>query len=85
MPRTFGRNQIHISHVIGWSQADYPLLEVAPPTTGDANRRIAELVAERIVNGSTLQVGIGIPNAILASLTDHRDLGACTPSSSPKV
>ena len=28
VPRTFGRNQVHISQVVGWSEADYPLIEV---------------------------------------------------------
>lgn len=79
MPRTFGRNQVHISQVIGWTEADYPLIDVAPPATSDADRRIADLVAERIRDGSTLQIGIGgIPNAILAALADHRDLGVHT-------
>src|SRR5262245_18529840 len=26
VPRTFGRNQIHISQVVGWTTADYPLV-----------------------------------------------------------
>ena len=79
MPRTFGRNQVHISQVIGWTEVDYPLIDVAPPATTDANRRIADLVAERIRDRSTLQIGIGgIPNAILAALVDHRDLGVHT-------
>ena len=79
MPRTFGRNQVHISQVIGWTEADYPLIDVAPPATSGADRRIADLVAERIRDGSTLQIGIGgIPNAILAALADHRDLGVHT-------
>jgi acyl-CoA hydrolase len=79
MPRTFGRNQIHISQIIGWTAAHYPLVEVAPPVTGERDRRIAELVAERILDASTLQVGIGaIPNAILATLVGHRDLGVHT-------
>ena len=79
MPRTFGRNQIHISQVVGWSQADYPLVEVTPTAIGEADRRIAALVAERIPNDSTLQAGIGsIPNAILSALVDHRNLGVHT-------
>jgi acyl-CoA hydrolase len=79
MPRTFGRNQIHISQVVGWAEADYPLIEVAPAPVGDADRCIADLIAERIPNGATLQVGIGsIPNAILSNLTGHRDLGIHT-------
>lgn len=79
MPRTFGRNQVHVSQVVGWTEADYPLLEVAPAVGGPADLQIAALIAERISNGATIQVGIGgIPNAILASLVDHRDLGIHT-------
>ena len=29
MPRTFGRNQLHVSQVAGWCEVDRPLLEVA--------------------------------------------------------
>lgn len=79
MPRTFGRNQVHISQVVGWSEASYPLVEVPPPAIRDNDLRIAALVAERIPNGATLQAGIGsIPNAILSALGGHRDLGVHT-------
>ena len=79
MPRTFGRNQIHVSQVAGWTEADYPLIEVAPAAVGEADLRIAALIAERIPDGATLQVGIGgIPNAILSTLVDHRHLGIHT-------
>jgi acyl-CoA hydrolase len=79
MPRTFGRNQIHESQVLGWVEADYPLVEVRPPPRSALDDRIAGYVAERIPNGATIQTGIGsIPNAILAALGDHRDLGVHT-------
>lgn len=79
VPRTFGRNQVHISQVVGWTEADVPLVELTPPASTELDRRIAGLVAERIPDRATLQVGIGaIPNAILAALTDHRDLGIHT-------
>lgn len=79
VPRTFGRNQVHISQVVGWCEADYALGEVAPVEPTAADHTIAAYVAERIPDGATLQVGIGsIPNAILASLTGHRDLGIHT-------
>ena len=79
MPRTFGRNQIHVSQVLGWTEVDRPLVEVAPAEPSDVDRRIAALVAERIPDGATLQAGIGsIPNALLAGLADHRDLGIHT-------
>lgn len=79
MPRTFGRNQIHLSQVVGWCRSDRPLVEVAPAAPGDTDREIAAFVAERVPNGATIQTGIGaIPNAIMASLTGHKDLGIHT-------
>ncbi len=79
MPRTFGRNQIHITQVEGWCRSDRPLIEVQPAQPAEADLTIAQHVAERIPNGATIQTGIGaIPNAIMASLTDHRDLGVHT-------
>jgi acyl-CoA hydrolase len=79
MPRTFGRNTIHVSQLVGWVEADYPLVEVPPAQPGDVDRAIASFVADRIPSGVTFQTGIGsIPNAIMAALTDHRNLGVHT-------
>ena len=79
MPRTFGRNQVHASQVVGWCRSDRPLVAVEPATSGATDMAIAELVAERIPNGATIQTGIGaIPNAIMGALTNHRDLGIHT-------
>ena len=79
MPRTFGRNQLHVSQLAGWCEADYPLLEVAPVVPTEVDLRIARLVCERIPNRATIQAGIGaIPNAVLADLVDHCDLGVHT-------
>jgi acyl-CoA hydrolase len=76
MPRTFGENQVHLSQVVGWCEADYPLTELPSRPAGDADRHIAEYVAERIADGATLQAGIGaIPNEVLGMLGDHKDLG----------
>jgi acyl-CoA hydrolase len=78
-PRTFGRNQVHVSQVLGWVEADRPLVEVPPSPRTDDDDRIAAFVAERIPNGATIQTGIGaIPNAILSALSGHRDLGVHT-------
>ncbi len=79
MPRTFGRNQIHVSQVVGWTEVDRPLVEVPgrPPSAVDA--AIAARVAPLISDGATIQIGIGaIPNALLAQLHDHRELGVHT-------
>ena len=79
MPSTFGRNQLHVSQVAGWCRTDRPLVEVEPREPDDLDRTIANYVAERIPDGATLQTGIGaIPNAIMAALMNHRDLGIHT-------
>jgi acyl-CoA hydrolase len=79
MPRTFGRNQVHASQVVGWTAVDRPLVEVPPAEPGDVDRAIAAHVAERVPDGATIQAGIGaIPNALLEHLRDHRDLGIHT-------
>ncbi len=76
MPRTYGENQVHISQVVGWCEADYPLAALPPRPLREADRKIAGYVAERIPDGATLQAGIGsIPNEVLGLLGDHRDLG----------
>jgi acyl-CoA hydrolase len=79
MPRTFGRNQVHASQIVGWTHVDRPLVEVAPAVPGDVEHAIAAHVAERIADGATIQTGIGaIPNALLEQLRGHRDLGVHT-------
>lgn len=79
MPRTFGRNSIHISQVAGWSVCDRPLVEVPPAEPDELDRRIAGYIAERIPDRATIQCGIGsIPNAVMAGLTEHRELGIHT-------
>jgi acyl-CoA hydrolase len=78
-PRTFGRNQVHVSQVLGWVEVDRPLVEVPPSPHSDVDDRIAGFIAERIPDGATIQTGIGaIPNAILRALSAHRDLGVHT-------
>ena len=79
MPRTYGENQVHLSQVVGWCEADYPLTELQPRPVRETDRKIAEYVAERIPNGATLQAGIGsIPDEVLGLLGDHRNLGVNT-------
>jgi acyl-CoA hydrolase len=78
-PRTFGENQVHLSQISGWCEADYPLMELPSRTSRETDRRIAEFVAERIPDGATLQAGIGaIPNEVLGLLNGHKELGVHT-------
>ena len=79
MPRTSGQNQVHVSQVVGWCETDHPLVELPARPVRETDRRIAELVAERIPDGATLQAGIGaIPNEVLGLLEDHEALGVHT-------
>jgi acyl-CoA hydrolase len=79
MPRTSGHNQIHLSQVVGWVEADYPLFSPPPVPITDVDRAIASLVAERVPDGATLQIGIGaVPDAVAQLLADRRDLGIHT-------
>ena len=79
MPRTAGRNSVHISQVAGWTHCDRPLVEVPPALPDEVDHRIAAFVAERIPDRATIQCGIGsIPNAVLSGLHDHRELGVHT-------
>jgi len=56
--------------------AAFPPLEVAPAKVGPVERAIAGHVAGLVPDRATLQIGIGaIPDAVLAGLSGHRDLG----------
>ena len=86
MPRTFGRNHIHISQVVGVTRNDAPMITVEPPTPGPVDESIAEIVADRVPDGACLQLGVGkLPNAFLSKLTGHRDLGIHTEALSDGV
>jgi acyl-CoA hydrolase len=55
---------------------DEPLFEHRPSKLTDADRAIARHVAGLVEDGATLQMGIGaIPDAVLAALDTHKDLG----------
>ncbi|MEL7206625.1 MAG: acetyl-CoA hydrolase/transferase C-terminal domain-containing protein [Actinomycetota bacterium] len=79
MPRTSGRNQIHLSDTLGWVEADYDLVAAPPTEIGDRDRTIAAFVAERIPERACLQIGIGsVPEAVAGLLVDRRGLGIHT-------
>jgi len=79
VPRTRGQNHIHVRDVVGWCEADYPLIQIPTAQPDPAAAAIADFVAERIPNGATLQVGIGAaPELVLKALRGHRGLGVHT-------
>jgi acyl-CoA hydrolase len=80
MPRTHGDGQIHISrftHMV-YHEEDLPEVNYAQNTT-PCEIAIGKNIASLIEDGSTLQMGIGtIPDAVLRSLTNHKNLGIHT-------
>ena len=76
MPRTLGDTYLHISEVDAIVETSRGLLELTPEMPTPVQQRVAHYVAGLIPDGATLQMGIGgIPNAVLACLDGHRDLG----------
>lgn len=78
-PRTHGESVIHLDELDVLVEADEYLPEAHMPTMTDRDILIGKHVASLVDNGATLQMGIGaIPNAVLAALKDHQDLGVHT-------
>lgn len=79
MPRTHGDALVSLHDIDAIVEADDPLHEVPMPALTDVDLAIGRHVAGLIEDGSTLQMGIGsIPNAVLAALTGHKNLGVHT-------
>lgn len=78
MPRTLGDGLIHVNDFDAMVLGEQELPEVVFKSTEIANR-IATHCAELVEDGATLQMGIGsIPDAVLSSLTNHKELGVHT-------
>jgi len=79
MPRTLGDSFLHVSQATAIVEASHPLAELTAEPATAGQQRIARNVASLIPDGATLQMGIGgIPDAVLACLGGHRNLGIHT-------
>ena len=80
VPRTHGDGLIHSSRFDSVVQSEDPLYEVRyGDKVGPIEMKIGEYIASLIEDRSCLQMGIGsIPDAVLRSLTNHKDLGIHT-------
>lgn len=79
MPRTHGNTVVPLERIHAFIRTDRPLAPShhAPPS--DVEARIGEQIAALVEDGATLQTGIGgIPDAVLARLANHHDLGVHT-------
>ena len=79
MPRTFGDVTIHISEIDALVETSNAPAQLPHVPSSDNDSKIAAFVAERIDDGSTIQLGIGgIPNALANGLKDKKHLGIHT-------
>ncbi len=79
VPRTLGHSAVHVSRIDYAVEIDQPLPESHCPPPSELELAIGRHIASAIPDGATLQMGIGsIPDATLAALTDHQDLGVHT-------
>lgn len=79
MPRTHGDSQVHISNIHAFVEGHLPLPEISANAPDENTQTIGSRVAELVDDGATLQIGIGeIPDAVLAALIHHKDLGIHT-------
>lgn len=79
MPRTYGDGLIHVSRLHAIVDSDAPIPERLIKPQGPIELAIGKNCAALIEDGATLQMGIGaIPDAVLASLYNHRRLGIHT-------
>ena len=77
-PRTGGA-KIHVDKLTCAVVAERPFPEAAGKPSGEAEAKIARLIADRIPDGACLQLGIGgLPNTVLSMLGDKKDLGIHT-------
>ncbi len=79
MPRTHGDGLLHVDRIDCAVAVEDPLPEIPPAPLTDVERAIGRHCAGLVEDGATLQMGIGaIPDAVLAALGGHRDLGVHT-------
>ena len=79
MPRTLGDGIVKADAFDALVYHEQELPEVTNPKLSEISMRIGRNCAELVENGATIQMGIGsIPDAVLASLGNHRELGVHT-------
>ncbi|GAA3522539.1 acetyl-CoA hydrolase/transferase C-terminal domain-containing protein [Amycolatopsis ultiminotia] len=76
MPSTAGNARLPLDRFAAVIETERPLAETPARPADAVDQAIAENVAGLVDDGDTLQMGVGpLPNAVLDSLSGHRDLG----------
>lgn len=75
MPYTYGDGQLYDTEIDYLVEVDEPISEAAPREPSAISQQIGDLIAAQVLDGSTLQLGIGdVPDAVLHSLTNRTGL-----------
>jgi len=73
MPYTYGDAQIYESDIDFLIECEEDLTTIEPGPLDDVSHQIGTLIADRIADGSTLQLGIGaVPDAVVRSLVSRK-------------
>lgn len=79
VPRTHGDGILHVSRIHAAIATDAPICAAHDRVISPEEQQIGKFVAGLVENGATLQMGIGgVPDAVLAELRHHKDLGIHT-------
>ena len=79
VPRAWGQAMIPLDYIDIFVEGDTPLEASKPASPNETEKAIGKYCAELIDDGACLQMGIGaIPNAVLAQLGGHKNLGIHT-------
>ena len=75
MPYTYGDGQLYDTEIDYLVEVDEPVAEAAAREPSEVSQEIGDRVAAQVLDGSTLQLGIGgVPDAVLRRLTERRGL-----------
>ncbi len=86
MPRVFGNSAIHISEVDAIVENESPLFSIPSRQPNALDQAISRYIVEMVPDRATLQIGVGgVPNAVCAALTNHKDLGIHTELMMPSL
>ena len=75
MPYTYGDAQVYHDDIDFLVEVDEPLDVHEPIAPSPVSQAVGEVIAARVDNGSTIQLGIGeVPNAVVSRLADRKGL-----------
>lgn len=75
MPYTYGDGQLYDTEIDYLVEVDEPVAEAAPREPSEVSQEIGDRIAAQVLDGSTLQLGIGgVPDAVLHRLTERQGL-----------